>query len=265
MRGRDRHHGPHLAHPARGRHRPVRGHRPVLGWRSARAWTARGDHRPVRRVTLPYHREPKSDPRLLVHGDGWRRGGRLWAVGYARTPSTLRPLVVRKSPSGGWREVDTPRRRAGATLTDVGSDGTAGTWAVGYAIGKPGRHAPWALRWTSGRFVDRSPELASGEHGRLTAVSVSTAGGTWIAGSVARDGIDHPYIARWHRAAPGSARPCRTSGRAPSRTSTCDRPRSGGPSGIARRDRVSSRSPCAGTGRAGRRPTRAGSRTAQRS
>ena len=90
----------------------------------------------------------------------WRwtvtQNGRLWAVGYARTPSTLRPLVVRKSPSGGWREVDTPRRRAGATLTDVGSDGTAGTWAVGYAIGKPGRHAPWALRW-DGRSL-RGPE-----------------------------------------------------------------------------------------------------------
>jgi hypothetical protein len=140
---------------------------------------------------------------MAMDGD---EDGRLWAVGYARTPVTLRPLVVRKSPRGDWRAVETPRRRAGATLTDVGTDGAAGTWAVGYTIGKPGRHAPWALRWAEGRFVDRSPRLASGEHGRLTAVSVSAIGGTWIAGSVVLDGIDRPYIDRrtdggWERQA----------------------------------------------------------------
>jgi hypothetical protein len=140
---------------------------------------------------------------MALDGDG--RGG-LWAVGFTRTPATLRPLAIRKAPGSGWRAVSTPARRAGATLTDVASDAVAGTWAVGYTIGQPGRHAPWALRWTGRRFVDRSPRLRAGERGRLTAASVSDAGGMWIAGSVTTKGIPLPYIARrvgdgWQREA----------------------------------------------------------------
>ena len=252
MRGRDRHHGAHVAHPARGRHRPVRRQPPCT--RAARRIGMDGARRPSPGSTGHASISPRagvrpSTPRSwrwtvtkAVDSGPWATRGR---------PARCGRWSCARSPSGGWREVDTPRRRAGATLTDVGSDGTAGTWAVGYAIGKPGRHAPWALRWTGGRFVDRSPGLASGEHGRLTAVSVSTSRRHLDRG-LRRPGRDRPSLHRpmdrRRLAAPGPAG--RRGGRHRGHRRAIGRGRVGrrvSPD----RDRVSSRSCCAGTGRAG--------------
>ena len=159
--------------------------------------------------------------------------GALWAVGYVRRPSSLRPLVVRKRSPRGWHVVPTPARRAGATLTDVAVDRSAGTWAVGYTIGQPGHHRPWVLRWDGRQFVDRSPALRRGERGRLTAASASAARRHVDRGlGPPRRGRPPVHRASERRSvAPPARSP--TSGRPPSPTSTCPSRGLAGRSGTA--------------------------------
>ena len=244
---------PTSAHPARGRRRAVRASAALyaggapLGWGRREAAIARFDGQ--RWQVTARRRLGRDAAFMAMDGD---ESGRLWAVGFVRTPSIAsparRPQATRRRLAG--RRHPPPARRAPRSPTSR-SDGTAGTWAVGYAIGQPGRHAPWALRWDGRRFVDAQPEAREGERGRLTAVSVErgAARGSRArsprAGSFARTSPVGPRGA-WQRQALPDV------GEAVSPTSTCERrERRVGRRISPDRDRASSRSCCAGTGSAG--------------
>lgn len=132
----------------------------------------------------------------LVAIDGNPTKGR-WAVGYKRDDLDLLPYSLRQTPNGRWKEAWVPRAGdEAAVLTDVAVRRKNAVWAVGYRLDTAGTQRPHAVRWKGKRWQKVGPPIGGRERGLLTAVSSTRSGGTWIAGSITRSGIERPYVAR---------------------------------------------------------------------
>ncbi|MFV2064757.1 MAG: hypothetical protein ACC726_14790, partial [Chloroflexota bacterium] len=118
----------------------------------------------------------------------------LWAVGYEREPSWLRPFVARREDGRWTSDTSIDLGPGSATLVDVAASGDGAVWAVGFIVGMPGQQHPWVLRREGGRWEALSPVLENGERGMLSSVSVSPQGGTWVAGTVTRSGPALPLV-----------------------------------------------------------------------
>ena len=131
---------------------------------------------------------------MAIGGD---KGKGRWAVGFKRSDWRTLPFAQRQTSSGKWKGASVPLGGAHSVyLTDVSVRGKTNAWAVGYSLGVPGNHRPHAVRWNGRRWLNLSPSLGRGERGLLAAVSSTSSGGTWVAGSVTRSGVERPYIAR---------------------------------------------------------------------
>ncbi|MFO7693177.1 MAG: VCBS repeat-containing protein [Vicinamibacterales bacterium] len=121
----------------------------------------------------------------------------LWTAGFSQTLDAMRPLAMARTDARDWVERSPGRGGShGAVLTDIESFKRGTAWAVGYRLDAPGAYAPYALRWADGHWTVSNPPTAKGERGQLSGVSSSKDGGTWVAGSVTRDRVARPYIAR---------------------------------------------------------------------
>jgi hypothetical protein len=120
------------------------------------------------------------------------------AVGRALDGRLWRTLVM-ESDGTSWEVVDAPTpRTADATLRGVDASGEADAWAVGWSVGRGGRHRTLALHsdgtsWTA----VATPDPGEGDH-FLSAVVALEADDAWAVGwSIDGDSGDRPLVLRW--------------------------------------------------------------------